>query len=93
MDQWKIAEKDEREDGPYWVTFTDTGLKKRFEWEASVKWDGCIELVRRYNMGDDPEDAGQIHLCDLDQLIAKLQALREAARGVLGNRHGLYENT
>ena len=91
MDDWKIAEKDDRAEGPYWVTFSDTGSRKQFIWEANVKWDGCVELVHRYNMGDNPEDAGQIHLCDLDEMIARLQALREEARKVLGPRHGLYE--
>ncbi len=91
-DDWKIAEKDWREEGPYWVRFTDTGSIKTCHWEATVKWDGCIELITRYNAGDDPEDAGQIHLCDLDQMIARLQSLKAAAKAVLGPRHGLYED-
>lgn len=91
MNPWKVVEKDEDPEGPYWVKFTDTGSKERFEWSAGVKWDGCIELIRRYNGLEDEEDAGQIHLCDMDELIASLQGLRAEAKKILGPRHGLYE--
>lgn len=54
-------------------------------WKASVKWDGCIHFTRYFNI---PYEDGQdrtkdeqatedyIHICDLDDYIRRLQALR-----------------
>ena len=91
-DRWKLAEKDEDAEGPYWATFTDSGKKDDFWWSALVKWDGCIELTRRFNSSDKDEMSDRIHLCDLDNVIEKLKDLRDAAKAVLGPRHGLYES-
>jgi hypothetical protein len=65
-------------------------------YEAVVKWDGCIHF---HHAGNVPfrDDFGHsttardkhacddyIHLCDLDDMIARLQALREVAVGYFG---------
>lgn len=88
---WKELDRDPECDGPYWVRFV--GGFKDLEWEANVKWDGCVELVRRHNI-DSPNpgdgDSEWIHLCDLEETIKRLEALRDAAKAVLGPRHGLY---
>ena len=53
-------------------------------YSAFVKWDGCIELIRYFNVPRDlaPErgdDYDQIHICDIDETIERLQALKTAA--------------
>lgn len=44
--------------------------------KASLKNDGCVDFRRVYNIGSATEDADYLHICDLDQLIADLIALR-----------------
>lgn len=65
---------------------TEFCLKLRDEnegWSASVKWDGCIHFNRYYNgMSIDDktgEDCDYIHICDVDEMIERLQELRAAA--------------
>ena len=43
---------------------------------AWVKEDGCIEWHDAYD--------GRIHVCDLDEEIARLQSLREAVKETFG---------
>jgi hypothetical protein len=55
-------------------------------WSAIVKWDGCVDFYRYHNWpkGETPEGREEvsdyIHICDVDDLIARLQALKEAAK-------------
>ncbi len=64
-------------------------------WYAALKSDGCIHL---YHAGNDPfggEYGGPgrtdhdcddyLHICDLNELIERLQALREKAREHFGD--------
>lgn len=44
---------------------------------ADVRGDGCVNLRRYY--GADDEDNDYIHICDLDAMIEKLQAVKAAA--------------
>lgn len=84
---WK--EVDRHEDGDiYTATFEDPD-----GWyEAFVKWDGCIDLTRYFNTplsverGKDrnSDDECYIHICDLDDFIARLQKLRDAAQAAFG---------
>ncbi len=51
---------------------------------AQVKWDGCVQYFRYYNtpMGVDIEndkDCDYIHICSVDEEIARLQALKRMA--------------
>jgi len=61
----------------YCVTFEDPtqGL------EAWCKKDGCFELKRYFNGG---QEFDQIHICNLDKLIAQLQELKEKATRYFG---------
>lgn len=45
--------------------------------DAAVKWDGCVNLWRTY---DGPKERDYIHICDLDEYIEQLIALRDAAK-------------
>ena len=52
-------------------------------YRASVRSDGCLELYRHFN-DPDPKtkesDIAQMHICDLDDFIRRLEALRETAK-------------
>src|SRR6266702_4209015 len=51
---------------------------------ATVKWDGCVNYSRYFNtpkgmdVGND-EDCDSIHICSIDEEIARLQALKRVA--------------
>jgi hypothetical protein len=60
-------------------------------WSAFVKWDGCLEITRYFNLpwGDEslPEserDASTLHLCSIDDAIQRLELLRDMARRHFG---------
>jgi hypothetical protein len=55
-------------------------------WEARVRRDGCFELYRGFNEphSTDGENWEQIHICDLDDLITRLQALKAMAQSHFG---------
>ena len=56
-------------------------------YRAYVKWDGCIEFYRAFNVpftlqeADHVlvEDEDQIHICDIDETIELLQGLKKVA--------------
>jgi len=45
-------------------------------YSASVKWDGCIDFTRYFNEPNG-EMKDSIHICDIDDMIARLQALKQ----------------
>jgi len=59
---------------------------QRGEYEAIVKWDGCVEFYRFFNgtTSCEEDDYDHIHICDIDDCIARLQALKEIAKGHFG---------
>ena len=65
---WKLKEDEPHDE--YSATFVEPFL----DLEAWVKKDGCMELKRFFN--GNKEDFDQIHICDLDTFIARLQYLR-----------------
>lgn len=74
---------------PHWLEAQSLDGCRR----AIIKWDGCIHYYRIFNMpleqdgtqlrtlqeAEADDDVGYIHLCDIDEEIARLQALRELA--------------
>ena len=58
-------------------------------WRVFIKWDGCFELDHFHNypltdpVYDDPEsehnDWDRMHICDIDDMIERLTALKEMA--------------
>ena len=55
-------------------------------YSARVKFDGCVDFMRYHNWPKDAAPAGReedvdyIHICDVDDMIARLQAIKEAAK-------------
>jgi hypothetical protein len=69
---WQVVAADTE---PHWLALHDP----EGWWDATVKPDGCIDIHRYFNAPG--EDADDLHICDLDGLIARLQALKlEAAK-------------
>ena len=64
----------------HWLELVDPG-----GWyHAVVKRDGCVHFRRYFNDPRDsadrnPDDEDYFHICDLDEEIARLQALRAKA--------------
>lgn len=53
-------------------------------WAARVRSDGCVDLTRWFNGRTDEDDADTIHLCDVRETIARLEALLAAATDHFG---------
>lgn len=57
-------------------------------WRAGIRWDGCVNLdcFRNIPFHADPKRESHqccddyIHICDVDDLIARLQSLKEMAQ-------------
>lgn len=86
--QWILEPSGTAED--HWVDFVDPG-----GWySASVKWDGCVHFYRYFNQPhpqpkDDPTAYAQhLHICDIDEEIARLQALKAKAIEYFAERGG-----
>jgi hypothetical protein len=63
-------------------SFRTESLDVENTYEAFVKWDGCIELTRLFNGSDDDDT---IHICDLDDFIARLQELKSLGAKYFNN--------
>ena len=54
-------------------------------YSAKVKFDGCVDFYRYHNWPKGKAPAGReemadyIHICDIDDTIARLQAIKKAA--------------
>lgn len=62
-------------------------------WKASIKWDGCINLNRVHNVplpvtDEHPQLVDYIHICELDDMIERLEELRDKAREHFGEDWG-----
>ncbi len=75
-DMWRVDEQKTKE---HWLELVDP----EGWYHAVVMWDGCIQFDRYFNVpireGRDDEDADSLHICDLDDMIARLQALKAEA--------------
>ena len=79
---WVLDKQDER----YYVDLKDPDG----HWEAHVKWDGCIDLREFANTPNSPGRTPDpcdtyIHICNLDDFIMRLLALKLAAKTHLGS--------
>jgi hypothetical protein len=48
--------------------------------QAFVRFDGCVHLYRHNNHSTSPEDTDYFHICNVDEMIAMLQELKQKAR-------------
>ena len=60
--------------------------------EVTLKWDGCIDYRIGHNgvkPSEDPtgDDTDYIHICDIDEMIKKLQALKEYGKKHFQNEY------
>ena len=54
------------------------------EWEAVVKWDGCVDIRRHYrNIDDKTVDSDYLHICELGDFIRGMQKLKKIARDTM----------
>ncbi|ALS22200.1 hypothetical protein [Paenibacillus naphthalenovorans] len=88
MDIWKV-EQINREDwsgknNAVSIKLVDNEYRDS---EAYIKWDGCIDF-RQYSNGYSPDsehskekadNCDYIHICDIDKMIEKLQAIKKVA--------------
>jgi hypothetical protein len=79
--------------GHHWIDLiSEVGEDGEHWWKAYVKWDGCGQIDRAFNVpfGAPDRDADHmasqdgLHFCDLDDLIARLTKLRDAAKKHFG---------
>lgn len=75
----------------------DGSWRPLYSYHASVKFDGCVEYNEYANgyewghqcSGEDCECCLEVlHICDIDAMIARLQALKDAAREHFGGTDG-----
>jgi len=77
-------ELDLTEDGPPWWVLAEDGeatrrvVSPKGWWEATLRYDGCVQFRRYFNVPM-AEEVDDIHLCDLDETIKRLEALRAFA--------------
>ena len=76
--------------GMRWIEHPTKKGDEIAEYEATCRWDGCTDLHAFFN-GDDSgneESTDYIHICELPNFIAQLQALYEATctamKGTIG---------
>ena len=71
-DLWNIVEEKTNEG---WLQLQDPdGF-----FHAYVKFDGCVGYTRYDTVPNDEAQCDDIHICDLDREIERLQALKELA--------------
>ena len=72
---WTVQEK-----GEFHLGLAD----KDRGWAVWIKADGCFELTRVHNDGSRDSDMERIHICDLGELIERLQEMRSFAKAYFG---------
>lgn len=89
---WKI---DEKETTDSWLTVIDNEDPELGVWyKAIVKWDGCIHLNRYFNnpyikneKSEENDAPDYIHICELNNYINRLIALRDIANEFYKDKH------
>ncbi len=81
---WKTEETNK---GDNWVEFYDP----EGWYSATVRWDGCIGFRRFFNSPADSlerrrreDDVDGLHICDIDEMIEQLTALKAKAKEYFG---------
>jgi hypothetical protein len=75
---WEI---DEAKSADHWLELNDPK-----GWRSAIaKWDGCVHYYRYFNTPrgmdtkNDEEEGDYLHICNIDEEIARLQALKRIA--------------
>lgn len=60
--------------------------------EVTLKWDGCIDLrigLNGFKPSEDKsgENSQYIHICDIDEFIEKLKAIKECGKNHFNNEY------
>lgn len=78
---WKISNTSQ----PHYLELEDLKFIHTNAWpkkSATVKWDGCIHL---FEINSPVDEEGQYwHICDINEMIARLTELRDKAREHFG---------
>lgn len=83
-----VAEKTK----PHWLELVEY-FDGRVYHRASAKWDGCIHFTTWGNDGETESDHGSyIHICEIDDIIDRLQRLKVAAAEHFKDHH-YYEQS
>jgi len=88
---WNVHKINETNDGEL-VVSVELRDKNYNTLELNFKWDGCVNLWKRYNgyTNDDEfsteveENIDYIHICDLEEYINQLQEVLVIAKDILG---------
>ena len=53
-------------------------------YEARIRWDGCVNYFKFFNIpliiSENEKDVDAIHICDIDDEIERLKALKDIAK-------------
>lgn len=72
------------------VTFAFTNVDADLKLKVTTKWDGCTHLcINEVAEVDGDEEECYHHICDLDEFIAALQAVRDKARSYFHGEFGV----
>ncbi len=78
MKYWKITAGAKHPDVCLDLHSPNPGL-----FSAVVKWDGCVHLNKYWNGAtkedDDEDNTDYIHICDIDDMIERLQEIKAIA--------------
>lgn len=64
---WTVTKENKIDDGEVYSVYAED----EYENKVSFKWDGCIDLHHENNY---------IHICDIDEMIEKLQEIKRTAK-------------
>lgn len=80
MEHWRVTKVNKTDD----ETIVSIYAEDEYENKVSFKWDGCINL--HYN-------EGYIHICDIDDMIEKLQEIKRIAESTFDKEnYDMYWN-
>jgi len=88
---WNVHKINKTNDGELIVS-VELRDKEYNTLELSFKWDGCVNLWKRYNGYTNDDEFSQeiegnmdyIHICDLEEFINQLQEVLIIAKDILG---------
>jgi len=88
---WNIHKINKTDNGELIVS-VELRDKEYNTFELNFKWDGCVNLWKRYNgytndsefSKDVEENTDYMHICDLEEFVSQLQEVLVIAKDILG---------